>query len=89
MNRMPAGWILALVVVIGLAAGPAVASGASKPLTLSQAIAQAGLFAGQTEAERATLEAAAVLRHGEAGERIIEQGTSSDRMFVVLEGESG
>ena len=88
MNRTTAGGVLAFVMVIGLLAAQAFAAGGSKPLTLTQAIAQTGLFSGLTEAERAALEGAAVLRHGEAGERIIEQGTSSDRMFVVLEGES-
>src|SRR5689334_7478701 len=55
---------------------------------LSRAIGQAKLFAGLTGEEKAALEAAASLRHGKKGERIIEQGKSSGKMFIVLEGQS-
>jgi signal-transduction protein with cAMP-binding, CBS, and nucleotidyltransferase domain len=55
---------------------------------LSRAIGQAKLFAGLTDKEKAALEAAATLRHGKKGEHIIEQGTSSGKMFIVLEGQA-
>ncbi|HEY1266776.1 MAG TPA: cyclic nucleotide-binding domain-containing protein [Candidatus Binatia bacterium] len=55
---------------------------------LSSAISQAKLFAGLTDKEKAALESAASLRHGKKGERIIEQGKSSGKMFVVLEGQA-
>ena len=55
---------------------------------LSRAISQAKLFAGLTDKEKAALEAAAALRHGKKGERIIEQGKSSGTMFIVLESQA-
>ncbi|HEY1373924.1 MAG TPA: cyclic nucleotide-binding domain-containing protein [Candidatus Binatia bacterium] len=55
---------------------------------LSSAISQAKLFAGLTDQEKTALEAAASLRHGAQGERIIEQGKSSGKMFIVLEGQA-
>ncbi len=55
---------------------------------LSKAISQAKLFAGLTANERAEMEMATAVRHGKKGERIIEQGKSSGRMFIVLEGQA-
>lgn len=55
---------------------------------LSKALAEVKLFAGLTEAEREALESAATLRQGRAGERIIEQGKPSGRMFIILEGQA-
>ena len=55
---------------------------------LSRAISQAKLFAGLTDKEKAALEAAASLRHGKKGERIIAEGKSSGTMFIVLESQA-
>lgn len=55
---------------------------------LSKAISQAKLFAGLTDKEKTALQAAASLRHGKKGERIIEQGKSSGAMFIVLESKA-
>ena len=59
-----------------------------KALALSKALAQVKLFAGLTDAERDALKAAATLRRGKAGERIIQQGEALDRMFIILEGQA-
>lgn len=55
---------------------------------LSKALAQVTLFAGLTDAERDVLKTAATLRHTKAGERIIEQGTTQDRMFIILDSQT-
>jgi len=57
----------------------------AKALALSKALSQVKLFAGLTDAERNALKAAATLRRGKAGERIIRQGKILDRMFIILE----
>jgi CRP/FNR family transcriptional regulator, cyclic AMP receptor protein len=64
------------------------ASDNARTVELSKALAQVKLFAGMTDAERDALKSAAVLRHGKAGERIIEQGKKLDRMFVILNGQA-
>jgi hypothetical protein len=58
-------------------------------LTLSRALAGVKMFAGLTDAEREDLKAAATLRRGRSGERIIEQGKSLDRMFIILDCGAG
>ncbi|MDY6990873.1 MAG: cyclic nucleotide-binding domain-containing protein [Thermodesulfobacteriota bacterium] len=75
-----------VVVMFGYLACHAFAADEAKALALSKALAQVKLFAGLTDADRDALKAAATLRRGKAGERIIEQGTALDTMFVILEG---
>ena len=60
----------------------------ARAVALSKALAQVKLFAGLTDAERDSLKAAATLRRGKAGERIIQQGKVRDRMFIILEGRT-
>jgi len=60
----------------------------AEALTLSRALVQVKLFAELTDAERDALKSAATLRRGKAGERIIEQGKTMDRMFIVLKGQA-
>lgn len=55
---------------------------------LSSALVQVKLFAELTDMERDALKSAATLRHAKAGERIIEQGTTNDRMFILLGGQA-
>jgi CRP/FNR family transcriptional regulator, cyclic AMP receptor protein len=55
---------------------------------LSKALVQVNLFTGLTDAERDALKTAVTLRHTKAGERIIEQGTTQDRMFIILDGQT-
>jgi CRP-like cAMP-binding protein len=89
VRRVAAGFVLAVVVVVvalGDFAGYAFAEDAA--MELSRALRQAKLFAGLTDDERAALKSVATLRHGREGERIIEQGKPSGRMFIVLEGEA-
>lgn len=69
-------------------AGTARAAGEPQPFALTQALGRVTLFAGLTDAERRALETVATLRHGAAGERVIEQGTTLDRMFIILEGQA-
>jgi CRP/FNR family cyclic AMP-dependent transcriptional regulator len=79
-----------VVVMFGISASNsfAVAADAAKALTLSKALAQVNLFAHLTDAERDALKAAATLRLGSAGERIIKQGKALDRMFIILDGQA-
>jgi CRP/FNR family cyclic AMP-dependent transcriptional regulator len=81
--------LLAIVVVMfGYLACNSFAADETKALALSKALAQVKLFAGLTDAERDSLKAAATLRRGKAGERIVQQGKVRDRMFIILEGQA-
>jgi len=77
-----------VVVMFGYLACNSFAADEAKALALSKALAQVKLFAGLTDAERDALKAAATLRRGKAGERIIQQGKALDRMFIILEGQA-
>lgn len=91
VTGLAARLFLAVVVVVALSgnfAGHSFAADKAKALELSKALGQAKLFAGLTDKERAALKAAATLRHGKEGERIIEQGKFTGRMFVILEGQA-
>jgi len=77
-----------VVVLFGYLACNSFAADEGKALALSKALAQVKLFAGLTDAEREALKAAATLRRGKAGERIIQQGKALDRMFIILEGQA-
>jgi CRP/FNR family cyclic AMP-dependent transcriptional regulator len=79
---------LAAVVVLGTFAANSFAADKTRVPELSKALGQAKLFAGLTDKERAALESAATLRHCKEGERIIEQGKTLDRMFIVLESQA-
>ncbi len=61
---------------------------ASRAEALHEALSQVTLFADLTPAEKDSLQTAAMLRHGSAGERIIEQGQILDNLFIVLDGQS-
>lgn len=89
INRSITCLILSFVVVLGIFNGNSLATDGAKPIELSTAIGQAKLFAELTEKEKTALEMAASLRHCQKGERIIEQGKSLDRMFIILEGQAG
>jgi len=88
INRLITCLILVFVVVLGTFVGNAFTAERTKPLELSTAISQAKLFAGLTDEQRAALKIAATLRHCQKGELIIEQGKASNRMFIVLEGQT-
>ena len=77
-----------VVVIFGYLVCDSFAADEAKALALSKALAQVKLFAGLTDAERDALKAAATLRRGKAGERIIQQGEALDRMFIILEGQA-
>lgn len=74
------------------ATGPETLTVEGKPLVaigeLPKAIASVKLFAELTQAERHELESVAMLRRGRAGERIIEQGKYSGRIFIALGGRA-
>jgi CRP-like cAMP-binding protein len=72
-------------VMFGYLAGNSFALDEAKALALSKALSQVKLFAGLTDAERDALKDASTLRRGKAGERIIRQGKTLDRMFIILE----
>ena len=75
------------LVMLGYLPGCSIAAHKAKPSALSNALSQVKLFAGLTDAERDALKAAATLRRGKAGERIIQQGKTLDRMFIVLKSD--
>jgi CRP-like cAMP-binding protein len=74
--------------MFGIFASNSVAGDEAKALELSRALAQVKLVAGLTDAERAALNAAATLRRGKEGERIIQQGKLTGRMFIILGGKA-
>ena len=80
--------VLFVTVVVGNFAGNSFAADKAKAADLSKALGQAKLFAGLTYKEKVSLSAAATLRLCKEGERIIEQGKSLDRMFIILEGQA-
>jgi len=82
-------WFFAVVAIILTAfAANSLAADKAKTLGLSKALGQVKLFAGLTEKERAALESAATLRHCKENDRIIEQGKTLDRMYIILEGQA-
>lgn len=89
INRTITCLILAFIVVLGIFVGNSFATDGVKTLDLSTAIGQAKLFAGLTEEEKTALKMAATLRHCQEGDRIIEQGKSLGKMFIILEGQAG
>jgi CRP/FNR family transcriptional regulator, cyclic AMP receptor protein len=89
ITRLATRLILAVVVAaFGSLSVDSFAADNAKTPDLTGALRRTGLFAGLTDAERATLKPAAVLRHCVEGERIIEQGKPLNRMFIVLEGQA-
>ena len=62
------------ILMFGLLGASAFAADKVEGLELSKALAQVKIAAGLTEAERESLKAAARLRHGQAGELIVQQG---------------
>jgi len=76
------------IVAVGFGGFVGISSAEDKVSALSKALRRAKLFSGLNEAERVALESAATLRHGKEGERIIEQGKSSGRMFIILQSQA-
>jgi CRP/FNR family transcriptional regulator, cyclic AMP receptor protein len=83
VKRSIAGLVLAIVLAVVGFSG--ISSAEDEVSALSKALRQAKLLSGLTEADRTALESAATLRHGRERERIIEQGKSSGRMFIILQ----
>jgi CRP/FNR family transcriptional regulator, cyclic AMP receptor protein len=77
-----------VVLMCGYLAGNSFASDGTKALPLSKSLSQVKLFAELTDAERDALKAATTLRRGKAGERIIRQGETLDKMFIILESDA-
>ena len=77
-----------VALVCGFLACSWIAPGRVDASGLSDALVRVELFKGLTDAEKEALKAAATLRHGKAGERIIHQGKTLDRMFIILEGRA-
>ncbi len=86
--RMARPVLLAALVVMLLAGFAANSYGADSPkeTSLSKAMDQAKIFAGLTTKEKAALRSTATLRRCKEGERIIEQGKPTGKMFIILEG---
>lgn len=86
---MAGRFVLAVVVLMfGSLSSNSFAAEEAKSLALSKALVKVKLFAGLTDAEREALKTAAMLRRGKAGERIIEQGKTMDRMFIIVDGQA-
>ncbi len=79
--------VVIVVVLVAISGSPYAADKANQS-ELSKAINRAKLFAGLTGKEKVALESAATFRIGKKGERIIEQGKPTGRMFIVLEGQA-
>jgi len=77
-----------LAAMVGVLGANSFAAQQANASELSNALAQVKLFAGLTDAEREMLKEAATLRHGKAGERIIQQGKVMGSMFIILEGKA-
>lgn len=80
-------WVF-VAMMLGIFVSNSFAADETQALGLSKALAQVKLFAGLTDTERDALKAGATLRYGKAGERLIQQGKSMDRMFIILEGRA-
>jgi signal-transduction protein with cAMP-binding, CBS, and nucleotidyltransferase domain len=80
-------WLI-LVVMLANLAGNLFISAEAKTLALSEALAKAKWFEDLTNAERDELRSAATMRHCKAGERIIEQGKATQKMFIILNGKA-
>ena len=91
VTRKATRWFLAGAVVcaiLGNFGAVSFAAEKTKDVELSRALGQATLFAGLTDEERDALKSAALLRHCKAGESIIEQGKTLDRMFIIVDGQA-
>jgi hypothetical protein len=75
----PFGW------VVGSGYYRPVSADENTDLVLPKVLAEIKLFAGLTDAERDALKPVVTLRYAKAGERIIEQGTLLDRLFIPLD----
>ncbi len=62
------------------------ASDTSQTSALTRALSQVTLFAELTDAERDSLRTVTALRRGAAGERIIEQGQTLNKIIIILDG---
>ena len=80
-------WTVMILMFAGLVSN-SFAAEVAEASALTRLLAQVKLFEGLTDAERDIMKAAAGLRHGRAGERIIRQGEALDRMFIILEGQA-
>ena len=80
-------WVV-VVLMFGNLASNSFAADDAEALTLSKALVQVKLFSELTDAEKDELKSAATLRRGKAGERIIEQGKTLDRMYIVMDGQA-
>jgi CRP-like cAMP-binding protein len=77
---------VSITLALGVAASRCSAEEETSVSELSEALAKATLFSALTDGERANLKSAAALRRCGEGERIIEQGKLTGRMFIILDG---
>ena len=80
-------WVV-VAVMFGYLACNSFATDDANNFALSKALGQVKLFAELTDVERDALKAAATLRRGKSGERIIQQGKAMGRMFIIMEGQA-
>jgi CRP/FNR family transcriptional regulator, cyclic AMP receptor protein len=87
MKIRMAVWLLSAVVsvvMLGSLAGISFGADKAQGPELSKALDRAKLFAGLTAEERTAVRSTAALRHCREGERIIEQGKPTGRMYIIL-----
>lgn len=81
--------VVIIMLMFGFLVGSSlVADNAKTSLTLSEALSQVKLFADLTDAERDALKTVATLRQGKVGERIIRQGKTLGKMYIILKGDA-
>lgn len=76
-----------MIIMVGTLPGNALAADEAGSLSLAEALSQTEIFADLTETERNALQTVAQLRRGKAGERLIEQGKATNKMYIILEGK--
>ena len=88
-DRMGRSFALILVVVMlaGLASNIPTSAG-NKSMSLSDAIAKVKWFQDLKSGEKESLKSVASIRRAKAGEKIIEQGKSTKKIIVVLDGKA-
>ncbi|HOE62826.1 MAG TPA: cyclic nucleotide-binding domain-containing protein [Candidatus Sumerlaeota bacterium] len=87
MVRFKRVCIIFAITAIVFTGGVLIAAEKAEGLSLSAALAKSDIFKKLNDAERDLLTTASLLRQGKAGEKIIEQNESLDKMFIVMDGE--
>jgi CRP/FNR family transcriptional regulator, cyclic AMP receptor protein len=80
-------WAVVVLICVNFSGGSFLFAG-TRTLALSEALAKAKWFEDLTGEEKEALKSATTMRHCKTGERIIEQGKATQRMFIILDGKA-